>query len=950
MRLFDKDLLEHNQKSISYLVLALVLFITVDYGYDKVTAFFREKKGNTGSLVINEIMTSNQGVYTDSYGDLYDWVELYNGTDKDILLTDYTLDDLEFGNNIWAFPEVTIESGEYLILYLTGTVIEDKEGLYVPFALNKGGGEVLTLKDNKGRVVDRVPIKSLKKNSVLARNDKGSFEETKDITPGFPNTESGREKYLSSISETSSLVITEFLPSNKGIYFLNGELYPYIEVQNQGTENISLKEYYLSDDSSRPFLWRFPDTILKPGEVYLVYATGMGRDNYSSFSIDKKEGEIILSHKNKVVETVSYNLKKSGNAMEKIDNLWIETTDISPGFPNTVSGYSEYAKSDIAPNELIITEVMNGNHKYLKQKNGEYYDWIEFYNNTSHSLNLNEYRLATSKNNRSGFTLPKVTLKPGEYYVLIASNEPNLGIHHASFKLSSTDSLYLYREETLVDSLYYYDVPSGYSYGRGLSYGHYYYANPTPQKKNNSGILSFSNTPFVTISPGVYQNVDKVTVELKGAGTIYYTLDGSIPTTKSKVYTKPFELTKTTVIRAIAVEKGKSISNVMTTSYIINENHKLPVMSITLPNSSFKKLNSNPNSRTLVMQAHAEFYENSSSFSVDCGLKLFGGESRGLNKKSYALKFSSKYGVSSLEYPVFDNRDIEKYDTLVLRSGSQDMMNAMLRDELSTSIMVDYGKVDAQSYKATVLYVNGEYWGIYYIREKIDDDFIAKHYNVDKKNTNIVRIEGGVDEGSGKDYQALMSYVKSHDLSQKEHYDYVKSKLDIDNYIEFVIGQFYTNNYDIRNTRFFNNPAVADNKLRMIYYDLDYSFNPYPANYITWLMDFEGSGYFKVDNSLIRGLMQNEEFQERFLDLFFYNIKYVWTEEHVLSRYYELYDAIESEMPRNQARWSYSYDNWKKECQRIEKYIRGRQKDVLKIVKNYFHLSDAEILQRLNKA
>ncbi len=949
MRVFDKDLLQKNKKVILLLASFLVIFVVLDYGYAKVSAFFHGQQGNTKRLVINEIMASNQGAYADSYGELYDWIELYNGTDTDISLLNYSLNDQELGNNIWMFPDVTIKSGEYLVIYLTGLVMEEKDGLYVPFALNKDGGEVITLKDEKGIVIDSVPLPSLKKNTVLARDEIGTFITTKEITPGYANTAIGRNHYLESLNGFSSLVITEFLPKNKGIYFKDGELYPYIEIQNQGKETLSLKDFYLSDDSSRPFLWRFPDIELEPNEVYLVYATGIGKDNHTSFSIDKKEGELILSHKNEIVEVVPYNLKESGNAVIRIGNEFLETTDISPGYANTVRGKLEYAKEDKAPNDLIISEVMNGNHQYLKQKNGEYYDWIELYNNSNEVISLKNYMISTSQNNRSGFTLPNYELNPGEYYILHASNKVSLGSNHANFTLSKSESIYLYKDEKLIDSIYYYDVPIKYSYGRGKDCGHYYYSKPTPNKNNNQGILEFTLPPTFSKKSGVYENVESITVELKGEGTIYYTLDGSIPTTKSKVYKEPIILSKTTVIRAIAQTPGRNNSSAITSSYIINEGHTLDVMSISLPNSSFQKLNNNPNSRTLVELAHAEFFEKGSSFSVDCGLKLFGGESRELDKKSYALKFSTKYGVSSLEYPVFDNRDIEKYDTLVLRSGSQDMMSAMLRDELGTSIMVDYGSVDAQSFRPIVLYVNGEYWGVYYIREKIDDDFIEKHYNVDGKNTNIVRIEGGVDEGNGKDYQALMKYVKSHDLSIPENYEYVKKNLDIDNYIEFVIGQFYTNNYDVRNTRFFNNPAIFDNKLRMIYYDLDYSFFQYPANYLTWLMDFEGSGYFKVDNSLIRGLMKNEEFKERFVELFFYNIKYVWTKEHVLSRYQEIYNRIKPEMKRNQERWGYSYEEWEKECQKIEKFILGREQDLLRQVKNFFHLSDEEILIRMNK-
>lgn len=943
MQVFDKELLKDNRKSLIVLFLFLGLLLAVNYGKDKISAFLHISKEETNKLIISEIMVSNKGVFADSYGNCYDWIELYNGKEEDISLENYTLNDNEYGNNIWTFPDIVIKSHEYKILYLTGLETNDNEGLYVPFALNKDGGEVLTLKSPDGKVVESIPIKKTKKNISLIRNSDGEYEETKEITPGYENTVEGRKKYLEALEgDKNDLVITEFLPNNKGIYFNDGKLYPYIELQNKGEENISLKDYYLSDNLDRPFLWKLEDKELEPGEIYLVYANGVGTFNQTNFSIDKNEGELILSYKNKIVEKVSYKIEQSGYAWVKEKDDFIETIKITPGYQNTSNGMKEYAKSMKISNDLILSEIMNGNSKYLKQKDGEYYDWIEIYNASDKSINLNNYTISTSKNNKNGVRLPKKTLKPGEYYTFVATNQTN-------FSISNNQSYYLYKNTEIVDSLYLGETPVGYSYGRNLNGGFYYYSTPTPNKKNSGGYLEITTTPIFSEEPGIYNDIKSLSIELNGNGKIYYTLDGSTPTKKSTLYKKPIVVSKTTVIKMIAYEDGKYPSEVQSGSYIINENHTLPVMSISLPKSSFQKISNSPGARSLIVKAHAELFEKDSSFSVDCGLKIFGGESRSLDKKSFSLKFSSRFGVSSLKYRVFENRSIEKYDNLVLRSGSQDMMNSMMRDELGTSIMVDYGNVDAQSYKPVILYINGSYWGIYYLREKINDNFIEQHYNIDKKGTNIVRIEGRVDEGNSKDYNALLQYVKTHDLSITENYNYVKSKLDIDNYIEFLMGQFYTNNFDIRNTRYFNNPSLDNDRIKLIFYDLDYSFRQYPANFITWLLDPNGAGYFNVDNSLIRGLMTNQEFKERFLDIFFYNMKYVWTEEHLLNRYQEIYDAIEPEMKRNQERWGYSYETWKKSCEDVKKFIQGREKSMLRQVKSYFHLTDKEIEQRMNK-
>ena len=156
-------------------------------------------------------MTSNKGAYSDEYGNTYDWIELYNGSDKDIDLSKYTLSDEESGNAKWIFPNVTIKSKEYLIVYLSGSTAD---GLYANFALSKAGGELITLKKPNGKVVDTVRTESLSKNTVMSRNGKGSWVVTADITPGYDNNEEGRKAYLSGLQIDDDLIINEFLTNN----------------------------------------------------------------------------------------------------------------------------------------------------------------------------------------------------------------------------------------------------------------------------------------------------------------------------------------------------------------------------------------------------------------------------------------------------------------------------------------------------------------------------------------------------------------------------------------------------------------------------------------------------------------------------------------------------------------------------------------------------------------
>ena len=942
--MFEKDKLKDNALLIIILIVVTILLALIDIlinNKDDIFGSLSDDQININQLVINEIMTSNKGAYADINGNIYDWIELYNGSNEDINLANYTLSDEESGKSKWIFPNVTIKSKEYLIVYLSGT---NNEGLYANFALKKEGGELLTLKKPNGKVVDSIRTESLDKNTTMARDGDGNWFKTSEITPGFDNNTEGRNKYLESLKTTEDyLIINEFLPNNKGNFSVNGNFLSYIEVKNTGNEAINLKEYFLSNDTSEPFSWQLPDVTLKSNEVYLFYTTELDNVNNTNFKLNKNSGTIILSKNNKIVEQVDYTNVTGGYAYIKNNGTFYEGINISPGYDNSdIEKFNKEYRSN--PKDLIINEVMTSNNTYLPQNGGNYYDWIELYNNSDKTIKLSDYTITTDVDNINLYKLEDEELKPGEYYILMASgnvNNSNSKYKHANFKVSPTESLYLYKNGELIDSVFVSSVPKEYSYGRNKD-GYYYFKTPTPGKANGSGISAIAYTPTFDTKPGIYNDIDELKVEITGSGTIYYTLDGSEPTTSSKVYDSPIVLSKTTVVRIINYEKGKKTSEIVTASYIINENHTLPVLSLGITPNNFNRV-LNAGGSSLTLPAHAELFESDGTFTIDCGLKLFGGSTRYIPKKSFALKFSSKYGDSSLEYKVFDNREATSYKALVIRSGSQDGQYSMIRDELATSIMDDYGTVDVQAYKPVILYVNGNYWGIYYLREKVDEDYIENNYNVDGSYSNILRIDGEVKYGTRDFYTKLLNFVKNNDMTNNDNYNKVKEMLDVTNYIDFWIGELYTTNNDIVNLRYFNNTMLDDGKIKMIFYDFDFAFYNYGFNYLSWMLNPDGMGEYGYDNTLLIRLLQNKEFKQLFLERLSFNMNNVWTDSNVLNRFNELKKIIEPEMPRNQERWGYTMTTWYNELEKLENYIKKRRSFMLNSVKWYFGLSSKEM-------
>lgn len=952
--IYNKKFFNNNKKFffiilISIIILTIISLITNALTSNKLKEKDLQKNGevNVKKLIINEIMPSNKGAVNVN-GQVCDWVEIYNGNDYAVNLKNYGLSDKN-NKTKWAFPDTSINPKSYLVVNLCGN---NGKGLIANFKLSNDGSESLFFINAKGKVIDAVDISKVDSNFVIARDLNGNLFSTSNFTPGYPNTEEGFKEYQDSLLEESSIKINEVLPKNNGNFKNNYNEYSgYIEIINTGEDTVNLKNYCVSDSIYSPYKYCLGNIKLKSGNVLLINMGDYYSNNddiYSGFNLKSKNGEAILTNNDgKIIDKINYTNIANGIALVRENDSFYETTNISPGFENTPSGIENFYKSKLKNNsDLIINEIMNNNSSYLPQNGNKYYDWIELKNNSNKKINLSDYCLSTTSNNLSMYKLPDIELKPGEYYLLIASGDENLSnnsYNHTNFKLSTVESLYLSKNKKIIDSMMIANVPLGYSFGRGDSQGLYYFEKPTPGNNNGNGKSSVAFVPTLSINPGVFENSEGLNLEINGNGTIYYTLDGSEPTIYSKVYSSPIFLDKTTVVKAISYQEGKIISDQVAGSYIINENHTLPVLSISMNPSSFSRIQGNPWNEDLETKAYAELYEDGKSFSIPCGFKLFGGSTRGLQKKSFSLKFRKKYGAGSLKYQVFENRDYSEFDSLVIRSGSQDSESAFIRDILMTSIVDGKINVKVQAYKSVALYINGNYWGIYNIREKVDDDFIANNFNVNPEDANIVRIDNNVTTGSSKKYSDLLNYVTSHDMTKTESYNHVKNEMNIDSYIDFWVAENWVTNNDIVNTRFYWHPNVNNGKINMIFYDLDFAMWNHNTNYYAFSTNPNGMSRLNVSTTLMRALMQNSEFKNDYKERVCYQYKNIWNEKNVLNKIDEIYNDLKPEMERNQLRWSQTMKNWEDEVEYLRDYTKKRESYFKSTTKSFFKMSDKEM-------
>ena len=956
-----------------------ILFFIVAFGllvFLSLISFFVDRKANklekkdlssedidVNALVLNEIMTSNKGAFADTEGKLYDYVEIYNGSNKDVNLNGYGLSD-ENTKVKYVFSNITIKSKEYLVVYLSGT---NKGGMYANFKLKSSGGEIVALLKPNGKAIDAIETVALDGNNVMARDEKGSWVSMEKATPGYSNNLDGYNKYIESLNYEGEkeLVINEILADNKGNFKnSNGDYSGYIEIKNISKKSVNLANYGLSNEEDVIYKWQFPTMSLSSGEVVVVYTSGTSSKEgelNTSFKLKNKNGTVLLSNnKGKVIDKVKYENLANGIALIKEGEKMLENNAISPGYENTVDGIKKFQKKYLTnPKSLMISEAMNSNYKYLAQNGGEYYDWIEIYNNGSDSVKLSDYCLTTNSNTMCMYKLPSVELKKGEYYVVMASGDEKLSTSkykHANFKLSDNESIYLTSESKIIDSMYMANVPLGYSMGRGESSGIYYFSKPTPKEKNSSGSQAVSYLPKANTESGQYNDGKNLKVAINGSGNIYYTLDGSVPTTSSKIYSSPLTIKKTTVLRIMSKESGKIKSKVQTYSYIMNEKHKLPVLSLAINRSALYNVNSHTSLNSSVIEpVFAELIEmDNTGFKVNGGLKLFGGSTRSYRKKSYEIKFKKKYGDANLKYHLFDTVDSSIFQSIVLRTGSQDEFQwskrSLIRDIVATSLVHDYTTVDVQAYKPVVLYINGSYWGLYFIREKVDENFVANHYNVKatESNTDILRIDGEVKSGSSKNYRNMISFIQNNSLSNKKNYEKIKEQVDIENICDFWIAEMWSNNYDIINVRYFRNPKVDNGKWKFVFYDLDSGFYNYRAGQYGIAYYTRASGiwnYNSLPTTLLNNLMKNSDFKKTFLERLSYNLKNTWSSKNFSKKIDDVIKEIsEDEIKRNLSRWDVtSYSNWKSNISNLKEFAKLRNKAIVQEAKSYFGLSNSEV-------
>ncbi len=953
--------------------------------------------------VISELMADNSVTLADESGLYPDWLELYNPTSRDIDLEGYGLSDNPNLPYKYTLPSVTLKRKSYLVLFMDGeNRVADSGEIHTSFKLSSAGDETILFTSPSGKQLSSVTPAACPADVSVGlvidskSADYGSYAYFSTPTPGKENggTYSVTAPGLGGNDDPDKapvmmLYISEYMKKNTVLLDSEGDYSPWAELWNPGEAEVAIGGCYLSDDPSEPDKWQFPEGTFVPAGGYLtVYLSGKDKVTeeghiHASFKLSSSDKALLLSDKMmqtvhrvtlvSLTSTASYGLEK---VPENGEESWLYYPRPTPGKANTTPGFSELGMGTAVPTDTVyLSEVASVNKDDFKNPAGEYMDWVELCNPTEEAIDLSGWYLSDDPDNPRFFEFPSgTTVAAGGTRLCYADGDGSgkgKGEIYLPFSLSAEgDTLLLTNADGVTV-----DVFSTGRGRRGMSAGRsgsnpgerLFFDTPTPGETNgDEGSTGFTAAPVFSSDGGCMEGTSlTLTITAPEGATVYYTLDGSEPTEKSHVYRNPLHLTDNTAVRAVAKLPSKAVSDPVTRTFLFGETHDLPVVCLSsAPEGLFSE------SRGMLATGYGasaeyphqganywkdwerpigfEFYTEEGDLGVtfNAGLKVAGQYSRAQAQKSLKVVLRGEYGTSSVTYPFFKDYDVSTFKSFILRTSGQDWNSLKLRDAFFAQVAKGQMDLDYMEYRFCALYINGEYWGLYCIREHTNADYIEAHTGLDADKVDLIKGNKSVKAGSKAAYEELYEYVKTHDLSVQKNFDYVAARVDMEEWANWWIVETFFSNTDTGNIKFYCGQD-GTGKWRWILFDLDWGMFPstYHRNRLDRMLDPKGHGTGSMFSSLFaRKFMENEGFRTYFIETYAQHLNTTFDPERMYGILDSMAAEIRTEIPRNHERWeALSPSAWERNLNRMKEMLAERVELSKEHLQDTFNLSVAQM-------
>lgn len=487
--------------------------------------------------------------------------------------------------------------------------------------------------------------------------------------------------------------------------------------------------------------------------------------------------------------------------------------------------------------------------------------------------------------------------------------------------------------------------------------------------------------PIISVPSGYYTSDVTVSISHPEPGvTLFYTINGSDPNPLSPVYSGPVTLSsrvgeannfamiptnpsftypvgdytesrannrgwlepngevfKINVLRVRAYKAGFVPSDIVTETIIVDPSgagiYNYPVMSFVMDsidlfsNSSGIYVygnNANYTQKGAAWEriANMEYFDENGNLVIDQKVRtrIHGGGSRHSTKKTFRV-YAEYDTINNFKYPFFDNYQLDKFKRILIRSGGH-RPDCYPRDDLA-NLITEGLNVDQQHAKNIILFLNGEYWGIHTIKERVDPYFFQNQYGIDDDDISILDqeydLQGGGHAADSLEMVAIETRADTSDMTNPENYYWIADRIDIENYIDYMAGEIFLSNQDwvYSNVVLWKknggyDPTLGpgqDGKFRWCFYDFDGAFGGSCNNAYYTVNTLEdatvSSGIYAPYSRLFRGLLESPIFREQWINRTCDLLNSHFKADVVKEKMNQMYAMITPEMPENVNRWRY---------------------------------------------
>lgn len=627
-----------------------------------------------------------------------------------------------------------------------------------------------------------------------------------------------------------------------------------------------------------------------------------------------------------------------------------------------------------AKSQVVINEYSCANISSVPDNYGEYNDWVELYNAGSSTVSLAGYHMSDNVNNPDKWTFPSGSLAPGAFIRIVCSGRDLVsGIwFHTNYKMTQCkpeEVCFSDPAGNILDSMTLRRNQSNHSWGRTTDGGSTWSVFMTPTLgASNTGSTAYSpyaTTPIFSQAPGFYPGSVNLTITTPDPNiTIHYTTNGFEPTTADPVYSSAISISSTQVIRARAFSSTASVpaSFIENNTYFIGTTHVVATLSI-YGDNLMSLMNGSWSAEPVT---GLEYFDKTGVFRTEVTgtTNKHGNDSWAYDQRGIDFVSEDPMGYNdALDWPLFHRKDRPSFQKIIIKAAANDNYpfenGAHIRDAYVHDISQEaHLNLDERTYEACILYVNGAYWGVYEIREKVDDhDFTDYYYDQDANNLQFLKTWGGTWSEYGgtqaqTDWNNFVSFVTTNNMATAANWAYVDSVYNWKSLADYIIlnSICVTSDWLNWNTAWWRGLDTTGDKKKWRYalWDNDATFGHY-INYTgipdtspnadpcdpEGLPDPGGQGHVPIVNALMANPVFKQYYVNRFADL----MNTTFSCDSMLARLDTMIADIAPEMPGQIAKWGGSMSTWQANVTSLRNYITTRCSTLVQGMIDCYNLS-----------